>query len=84
MTRRPRVPGTTSGRTLLLLPEIRDDDPPERKNATAVRNACATEGRCPCCHAIGEVTADASLAGLWHITFQHESWCVVLADGDAA
>jgi hypothetical protein len=84
VTRRPRIPGTSSKRTLFLLPEIRDDDPPARKNALAVRNACATEGRCPCCRAVGEVTADAKLAGVWHLTFAHEPWCVVLADGDAA
>jgi hypothetical protein len=84
MTRRPRIHGTTAHRALFLLPEIRDDDSPERKNALAVRNACATEGRCPCCRAVGEVTADAEFAGEWHLTFRHEDGCVVLADGDAA
>ncbi len=84
MTRRPRIPGTSSKRALFLLPEIRDDDPPARKNAIAVRNACAIEGRCPCCKVVGEIRADVELEGLYHYVFAHEDWCVVLADGDAA
>lgn len=85
MTRRPpRIPGTRSGRVLYALPEIPDAASPKVKNALAVRNLCATEGRCPACGAVGEVTADAELKGLFHMTFRHEDWCVVLADGDAA
>jgi len=74
----------TSRRALFLLPEIPDDAPVELKNALATRNACATEGVCPCCHAVGELYADDELQGVFHIVFAHEAWCVVHADGDAA
>jgi hypothetical protein len=83
MAKQSRIPGMIT-RRLFILPKIRDDDSPERKNALAVRNACATEGRCPCCRVVGEITPDPVLAGLWHYTFGHEDWCVVLADEDAA
>jgi hypothetical protein len=81
VTRRPRIAGT---RALFLLPSIPDDLDPATKNALAVRNACATEGVCPCCHAVGELYADDELEGVFHIVFAHEPECVVLADGDAA
>jgi len=67
-----------------VLPGIRDDDSPERKNALAVRNACATEGVCSSCGVVGELHADAELKGLYHYVFEHEEWCIVLADGGAA
>jgi hypothetical protein len=82
--KRPRIPGTRRTNALYLLPEIRDDDPPEVKNGLAIRNACAVEGRCPCCKVVGEITPDPVLPGLWHFTFRHEDWCGVLRDGDAA
>jgi hypothetical protein len=81
MAKQARIPGT---RTLYVLPEIRDDDPPARKNAMAVRNACAIEGRCPCCRAVGEFSKDTEFEGVYHWTFRHDAWCVVVADGDAA
>jgi hypothetical protein len=84
MSRPPRIPGTTSKqRTLYLLPPIPDDAPAELKNALAIRNACATEGRCPDCHTHGELTGPDT-AGFYHLTFRHEDWCRVLRDEDAA
>ena len=84
MTRRPRIPGTTSKRTLFVLPSIPDDAPEELKDAIAIRNACTTEGRCPVCGAIGEVAPDPKYAGIYHITFRHEDFCPVLRDEDVA
>ena len=54
MSRR-RVPGTRAPRTVLVFPTIPDDAPVWQKNALAVRNACATEGRCRGCGAVGEL-----------------------------
>lgn len=71
-------------RTVYILPQIRDDDTPARKDALAIRNACTVQGRCPCCGAIGELEADAEIAGLSHLTFRHEDWCDVFTDGEAA
>ena len=50
------------------------------KNALAIRNACATEGVCPGCGAVGVVTADAKYKGIYHYTFQHEPACPALTD----
>jgi hypothetical protein len=80
VSRRPRIPGTSGRKTLYVLPEIRDSDPVELKNALAIRNACATQGRCPGCGAVGELQPDEEYDGLWHCTFRHESWCGVLTD----
>jgi hypothetical protein len=79
MSRRPRIPGMRK-RTLFILPEIHDDDPPELKNALAIRNACTTEGRCPDCGAVGELNPDADYPGIFHYTFRHEPWCGALTD----
>lgn len=54
--------------------------PTELKNALAIRNACATEGRCPGCGAEGELSPDTELEGLFHYTFRHEPWCGALTD----
>jgi hypothetical protein len=86
MSRRPsRIPGTSSRplRALYLLPEIPDDAPEELKNAIAIRNACATEGRCPSCGARGELTGPDE-HGVLHLTFRHENDCGVLSDPEAA
>jgi hypothetical protein len=82
--RRSRIPGTRRRGTLYVLPEIRDDWPAELKDALAIRNACATEGRCPGCGAVGELSSDADLEGVYHLTFRHEAWCGALTDGAAA
>jgi hypothetical protein len=82
--KQPRIPGTCSQRTLYLLPEIRDGDSSARKNGLAIRNACAVEGRCPYCYAVGEIHPDGALEGVYHYVFRHENWCRVLLDGDAA
>ena len=79
MSGRPRIPGTHKN-TLFVLPAIRDDAPPELKNALAIRNACATEGRCPDCGAVGELHPDAEHEGLFHYIFEHEPWCGALTD----
>jgi hypothetical protein len=80
-----RVPGTYSRpRILYVLPAIPDDASAETKNGLAIRNACATEGRCPCCRTVGELRPDLEIEGLMHLVFDHEDWCSVLRDGDAA
>jgi hypothetical protein len=85
MSRRPRVPGMTSRplRVLYLLPEIPDDAPEELKDALAIRNACATEGRCPDCGACGEIHGPDE-HGIMHLVFRHEDDCGVLRDPEAA
>ncbi len=85
MSRRHRIPGTTARppRTLYLLPEIPDDAPEAFKNAIAVRNACATEGRCPDCGARGELRGPDE-HGFLHLVFEHEDGCAVLLDPEAA
>jgi hypothetical protein len=81
--RRPRIPGTTRPRALYVLPAIPDDAPEQLKNALAIRNACAIEGRCPSCGARGELVGpDAD--GCWHLVFRHEDDCGALLDGKAA
>jgi hypothetical protein len=80
MAKRPRIPGSSGKRTLYVLPEIPDDYPVELKNAIAIRNACATEGKCPGCGAVGELHEDEQHAGLFHWVFQHEPWCGALTD----
>ena len=84
MSRRHHVPGTAGKRTLFVLPAIPDDATPELKNALAIRNASATEGACPCCGVVGEVTPHAQLDWVWHYTFRHEAWCAALTDERAA
>jgi hypothetical protein len=77
VTRRPR-------RVLFVLPPIPDDLDDAKKNVLAIRNACATEGRCPDCGAVGAVQPDATLPGLFHLIFRHEDDCRVLRDPEAA
>ena len=79
-----RIPGTfrNRGRTLFVLPEIADDAPDAIKNAVAIRNACATEGRCPACGVVPDLTWQAD--GIGHLTFQHESHCPCLRDDEAS
>jgi hypothetical protein len=50
------------------------------KNALAIRNACATEGVCPDCGAVGVLEADAEHEAIFHYTFRHEPWCGPLTD----
>ena len=52
MKRASRIPGTRTGRTLLVLPGIPDDLEPRLKNALAIRNTASTTGTCPDCGAI--------------------------------
>ena len=79
MSRRPsRIPGTPARRVLMLLAPIPDDAPVELKNALGLRNRCATEGRCPSCGAIPEITWDGN--GIGHLTFRHDDDCPVLTD----
>jgi hypothetical protein len=80
VSRHPRIPGTRKRGTLYVLPEIRDEWPVELKDALAIRNACATEGRCPSCGVVGVLSADTELDGLFHYTFEHEIWCGALTD----
>jgi hypothetical protein len=82
--RRSHVPGTRAGRMLFVLPEIPEDASEAFKNSLAIRNVCATEGKCPSCGAIGELYADKRSRGLFHIVFRHEDECPVLRDQDAA
>jgi hypothetical protein len=80
--RRPRIPGTPgrNRKTLFMLPGIRDDDPVELKNALAIRNACATKGRCPACGVVGEVVPDEKFERIYHYVFMHEPDCPALTD----
>jgi hypothetical protein len=82
--RRPRIPGTRTRRVLFVLPSIPDELDPAAKNALAIRNACTTEGFCRGCGAVGVIRRDRELAGLWHYVFEHENWCPVVSDEDAA
>lgn len=70
-------------RALYLLPSIPDGLPAEIKNGLAIRNACATEGRCPACGTVGQIHGP-DRDGFMHLVFEHEDECGVLHDGDAA
>ena len=70
-------------RAVYLLPSIPDDAPERWKNGVAIRNACATTGRCPDCRARGELRGPDE-RGLLHLVFEHENGCGVLHDGEAA
>jgi hypothetical protein len=70
-----RVPGSFKTRALLVLPSIPEDAPDELKNALATRNACATEGRCPDCGTTPDLRRDPD--GIYHLTFRHETDCMV-------
>ena len=75
-----RVPGTyRRPKALFVLPSIPDDAPADLKNSLAIRNACATEGRCPACATVGALHPDAHQPLLWHYVFEHENWCEAAA-----
>ena len=76
--RRPRVPGLSRSRTLYVLTSIRDSLDPAMKNAVAVRNVCATEGRCPICGARGELHPVER--GISRLVFRHADGCPALRD----
>lgn len=80
-----RIPGIyrNRGRTLFVLPSIPDDAHVDLKNALALRNRCATEGRCPVCGTVPELTWDEK-GRLGHLTFRHDDDCPVLRDDEAA
>lgn len=85
--RRSRIPGSTSPSrtTLYVLPGIPDDAPEELKNGIALRNLCATQGRCPSCGAIGAVQpADDEHELVYHYTFLHLPGCCVPTDAEVA
>ena len=84
MTRKARVPGTTSKRTLLLLPTIPDDLDAETKNALAIRNAASASGICPDCGTVGQLHPDKQLARVWHLVFEHQFGCRAATDGQPA
>lgn len=82
-----RVPGTyrrPAGPTVYLLPSIPDGLPTTIKNAIAIRNQCATDGVCPGCGTVGELTPDREHENLMYLTFRHEPWCGCLRDREAA
>lgn len=83
MSRRARIPGTRRGGVLFVLPSIPDEFDDEMKDALAIRNACATEGRCPSCGATGELELHPSIEGLGRLTFRHQDGCKALL-GEAA
>ncbi len=84
MSRPPRIPGTSSGRTLYLLPGIPDNLDEETKNGLAIRNAASTSGRCPDCGAEAEIHRDPEYERLFHAVFAHEPECHALTDGGEA
>jgi hypothetical protein len=65
-------------RTLYVLPSIPDELDEELKNGLAIRNACATGGRCPVCGVTPELHVDR--AGIHHLVFCHEDGCPVTRD----
>jgi hypothetical protein len=79
-----RIPGTyhNRGNVLFVLPSIPDDAPAHAKNALALRNRCATEGRCPACGVVPDLERDGD--GILHLVFRHEDDCPVLRDDEAA
>ncbi len=70
-------------RALYLLRRIPDDAPTRFKNALAIRNACATSGRCPDCGVRGTVHGPDE-RGFMHLVFEHVDGCGVLTDGTVA
>jgi hypothetical protein len=68
---------------MFVLPSIPDNADEALKDGLAIRNACAVEGRCPDCGAVGVVTADPADPRLFHLTFEHEDACRVLRDDGA-
>lgn len=66
-----------------MLPSIPDAAPARVKNGLAIRNACAVDGVCPDCKTSGTVTADTEHDGVFHLVFEHERGCAVLADEGA-
>jgi hypothetical protein len=81
VSRRGRVPGMRKN-VLFVLPSIPDDASDELKNALAIRNTCATEGRCPACGV--EPTLDLDAYGIHHLTFRHDDDCPCLLDSGTA
>lgn len=79
-----RVPGTYRKplNVAFVLPSIPDDAPAEVKDALALRNACATEGRCPACGVTP--TLELGSDGLGWLTFAHEPHCPSLRDEENA
>jgi hypothetical protein len=60
---------------LYVLPAIPDDAPEELKNGLAIRNACATEGRCPDCGVRAELQGPDD--GIFYLVFRHDDDCRV-------
>ena len=84
MSRRPRIPGTTSrSRALFVLPPIPDELDERVKDGLAIRNAASASGVCPSCGTTGELRGPDE-HGLMHVVFEHEPGCGVLDDGKAA
>ncbi len=84
MSRPPRIPGTSSGRALYLLPGIPDNLDEETKNGLAIRNAASANGICPDCGTVGQLHPDKQLARVWHLVFEHQFECRAATDGQAA
>jgi len=84
VTRRTGIPGTRTGRTLLILPRIPDDLEPDVKNALAIRNTASTTGTCPDCGAESQLYLDTDEPGIGHLVFRHENDCRALTDVTAA
>jgi hypothetical protein len=67
-----------SSRVLFVLPAIPDEFDELTKNAIALRNTCATSGRCPACGTRGEWHPVEP--GIWRLVFRHQDGCPVLRD----
>ena len=80
-----RLPGMyRSKRALYVLAAIPDDAPPHLKKALAIRNACATQLRCPDCGAEPKLRAHPDSDRFFHASFHHEPGCRGRLDGEVA
>jgi len=63
------------GRALFVVPALKDDDPPELRQAIGCRRSATLHGRCECCG------ARRRLRGRGHAVVEHEAECS--ADDDS-
>lgn len=69
------APPPGARRAAYVLPAIPDTASDDVKNSLAIRNACAIDGVCPDCGAIGELAPDKEMDGAFRLTFAHEPGC---------
>jgi len=68
--------GQRPGRRKFVLPTVSESDPPEVRNAVAIRNAATVAGLCPCCGA--RFVLERTPGGVTVLNMKHQDGCPAL------